>query len=251
MAAMNRTWVFAALFVLTLCAAGIAFRMHTTAPQVDPLLQRTFSIAGATHAYAQDVETRAVIGAQTLRITGTYLVDDGNAAYAAFSTTTATIPGQKAVTFSLADISMGSDVYVRLEAPPGTHLSVPTGNSWLHFTSENIPAAYENIATVGPVLDTMKILNSDGAYLTLEKTFGRETGGIHYRFTLSPEGTQLHSGSLGTLVSRLGHTGTVDLWISASGTPRMIVFTGPGYVSTSSLSELDANLNIAAPTTGS
>src|SRR5581483_7635910 len=109
MALINRTWVFGVLFALTLCAAALAFHMHATTPQVDPLLQRTFSIAGATHAYAQDVETRAVIGAQTLRITGTYLVDDEHAAYAAFSTTTATIPGQKTVTFSLADISMRSE----------------------------------------------------------------------------------------------------------------------------------------------
>jgi hypothetical protein len=240
----------AGFFVLA-GAIVLTASLSARSPRVDPLLARTFAYIQTIGSYAQNVQTEASINGQKLRIVGTYLVDDQHGKYAFVSTTTLTATGQKPVTFTLDNISIGSDVYSRVDAPAGTHLSVPASTAWHRFRADGIPPAFTNIAIAGPLVDNLKIFGNSGAYLALEKKDGVEhIGGsplTHYTFALSPAGTRLSEGPLGVVAGRIGQTGTIDVWLTSDGVPVVLVFTGAGYVSTTTVSRINGSLQIAAP----
>jgi hypothetical protein len=219
----------------------------------DPRLNAAFAKAGSTGSYAQEDRTEAVVGDKRLVIRGSYLVDRPKNAYLSLSTTTVYVGGSHTgQSFTLANISVGNDVFSKMEvggSAPET--SIPSSESWRHFKSNDIPAEYIGIAIPGPLLDSLRLFGEGGTYLRLDHTMGDEDlsgqAVARYRFRLSDKTPPSPGGTLEALIGHIA-TGTVDAWIAPDGTIEQIAIVSAGYAATTSLSRFGEDLGITAPT---
>lgn len=218
----------------------------------DPLLPVVFAKAAQIQQYAQEDRTEALVGDRRLVIRGRYLVDRALNRYSSVATTTVYTPPQKTgQSFTLSNISIGSDVYSRMVVggvAPQT--SIPAQQDWHHFASNDIPAEYEGIAVPGPLLDDLRLFSEGGAYLSLIDTVHGSTDSsstVGYRFKLSGKAPPSPGGTLEALMGHIGE-GTIEAWIQPDdATIREIIITAPGYHATTTLSRFDENLEIQSP----
>lgn len=247
----KRALIFA---VVVLCALALGAYLYWTRPEAfDPALQKAFSNAANAGSYEEQVQTQDSLSGRTLNVDGTYLLDAPADRYASFSTTTlVTVGSKKPVIFSLDNISIGSDLYTRVQTESNVPLAVPSSKTWQHFQADAIPSAYAGIAVAGPLLDNLKLFEGGGKYLTLTgEPVQEQQGGAtltHYTFKLSPAADLSSSGTLGVLMERIGEGGSIDVWIDTSdGTIRYMRFKNASYVSTTTISNVNATLSIEAP----
>lgn len=243
--------------VTTLVVVGVLltgvylYRVSHPAPP-DPLLVSTFEKASQVFSYAQEDRTEALVGDRRLVIRGTYLVDRARNRYASVSTTTVYAPPQKTgQSFTLSNISIGSDVFSRMETggvAPGT--SVPASSQWHRFSSNAIPEEYLGIAVPGPLLDQLRLFAEKGSYLDFVERLPANPpsdGLVGYRFKLSGRAPPSPGGTLEALIQHVG-TGTIDAWIDPQdATIRSVIITNVGYRATTSLSRFDETLDIEPP----
>lgn len=223
-------------------------------PAFDPFLKAVFATTAKTSSYSQAVETESPSEGATLRILGTYLVDSGQSRFASYSTTTLSQAGGPSVVFQLADISIGTDVYVRLtNKTPQFRLSVPANGTWVRFPANAIPAAYDGIAIAGPQMEGLKLLADNGAYLALlKKEQPQAIAGkplLPYAFALSKAGLAAEDPDIRQVADRIGPKGTIEFWFDASSTEPVYLrlSDGAGYVSTTTFSRFSEALGIEAP----
>jgi len=247
-------WLIAAtLLVLSVCAAYLLMSGHN--PFIKPLapdetLLQAYRNAVQVHSYAENVDTEVQIAGRILSIRGLYLVDDGNLRYASVATTTLIDPGStRRQSFTVHNISIGSDVYSLISTPDDSlREAIRADATWHHYKSTAIPADLSGIVIAGPILDNLKIMSQNGAYLTLiaKKAPDPKTHLAPYTFTLSPVAPQA-GGVLETLAARIG-SGTIHAWIDVrDSTVRQLAFNAANYHSTTTFSRFNEDLPIEAP----
>jgi len=204
-------------------------------------MMRVLEAIPSVTTYDQQIETRTTVSGRTLDIAGNYAVDYPDHAYAAYSTTTLVIDGVPH-SFTHANIAVGDDVYLRIDTDdPLLARSINRIPFWTHYTAGKIPPQLSGIAIAGPIEDTLQILGANGAYLHLIRH-----SGTHYTFVLSGISPK-DGGALTALMTRIA-TGTVDVWIDpAHDTVTQIVFTSLPFVSTSTITQVNAPLTITPP----
>jgi hypothetical protein len=241
----------AVLVLLLLFLVAYLYRSGLHQSQ-DPRLGAAFAKAGATSSYMLDDRTEALVGDKRLVIRGLYLVDRHRNGYLSVSTTTVYVGGShKGQSFALANISLGNDVFTKMEvggAAPET--SIPSSSAWRHFKSNEIPSDYVGIAIPGPLLDSLRLFTEGGSYLRLDHKIADETiagaSTTRYRFRLSDKTPPSPGGTLEALMGHIA-TGTVDAWIAPDGSILQIAILSANYSATSSLSRFSEDLRITAP----
>lgn len=221
-------------------------------PPFDATLERAFEVASSIGAHTEIVDTHVIVSDRILYIEGTYESNKALDAYAAYSTTTILLPdlpvNNQSHTFTHQNISIGNDVYTKIETESPVLLSsIPASPQWRHFTRSAIPREFADIAVPGPIIENLRLLDQGGTYLRLIQARGEEVLGSttlrRYELELSGKKT---SGNLQTVMDRIGK-GRIDLWIDESTSlPYMMVFRGPGYFATTTISLLNSG-PITAP----
>lgn len=245
------TRILGSFLVILLGIAGyFGYRISSDRPIVPDqrLLDALVEIA-AVHSYTQEVKTVAEFPSRRLEISGIYLVDRAAGSYDSLATTTLILEDQKQrVSFTLHNISIGADVYTRVESgDEALETTIPLGTEWHHFRSNSIPEEYIGISIPGPILDNLRILSEEGRYVHLIQPPEEESGRYRYIFELSGETPPPPGGNLQALIDRIGD-GTISVWITASSTVEQLVFDAATYHSTTSVSRINDRLDIAAPT---
>ena len=226
---------------------------HPTPFTQDPLLRSAMTRIKAINSYRQTVDTDIQFPTRKLRIIGTYDVDNAQQRYASLSTTTLFSGARsKGADFTLANISIGPDIYTRIETnSPELKRTIPATTTWQHFTKGSIPLLYTGIAIAGPVLDNLRIFEHDGAYLTLTSAPSAAYWGTEYltRYSFAPAhvAPAASDGTLAALLSRISATGTIDVWIDSQKTVRYLVFQNENYHSTTTLSDYNTAFPIVSP----
>lgn len=208
----------------------------------------------AIKSYVANVKTTSAGTDRTIVVDGIYTIDRARGAFASFSTTTLSAETlKKPLIFSVNDISIGADVYTKVESNnPSFKLSVPVSSKWLHFKAPAIPMDYANVAVNGPILDNLRILDSEGAYIWPLKgpetaTWATETL-AKYTLRLSGKTPPLDNGTLRSLSEHIGKNGTIELWIDTNAAEiRHMVFQGDSYRSTTTISSLNSPVVVEVP----
>jgi hypothetical protein len=193
---------------------------------------------GQNRSYAMEVDTWVSVYDRNLSIVGRYLLDEPNRAYASYSTTTLEVPktGEKH-SFSLGIISLQDNSYLQLlTESPVLKKTLPL-TSWRYVPKETLETEFKGIASGGPILDTAKLFSDNLRYVVFrERREDSELNGNtfeRYVFTLAePEAKP--GGTLQTLFERIGSGGTIEVWVQEH-TPRLFVFSGPSYYSTTTI----------------
>jgi hypothetical protein len=238
-----------ALFVLALISLSIYGYSYVKNQQDKAFIEQVFSSVESIDSYVQRVETELTVAERTVTIQGVYKNDRGKSAYASESTTTVQVPGSSSLfRFSTENIALDNRVYVRVRADEGTPTTVPA-DVWHTFDFASIPKEFETLAIPGPVLDNLLLFSEGGRYLRLESAQGADTtfgvNALRYRFSASGVKPETPS-PLTVLLERIG-PGTIDVWVGASSTLEALVITNPPYYSTTTLSDFNNPLGIAAP----
>ncbi len=220
----------------------------------DVPMQKALARVPSIHSYTQYVETQTKVDDRRLQIVGVYSVDTEQKQYASYSTTTLFIGSDpRAHTFVHQNIAIGDDVYLKIEtADPALQASIQTTKSWQSFKSNAIPKNFTSIAIAGPLQDNIEVLGKNGAYLVPVASFGAVQWGaeslLRYTFRLSQKAFAVSDGPLNSLVLRVGHTGTVDVWIDPKNfAVRYLVFANVPYLSTTTITNINALLPLAPP----
>lgn len=244
---------------VVLVAVGIAVtialayhaRLFPWQERMDAPILSAIAKASALTMYSQRVETRLTLPDRSLSISGIYHVDRSHSAFEALSTTTLGGAGPGLV-FTLHNISLGDQVYVKVETPsPLLAKSIPASPQWRHFSARGIPPQFTGIAIAGPILDNLLIFSENGAYLSFEHKVGAEAFGdtqlARYTFRLSDKIPTDAQGTLAAILDHIG-TGTVEVWVDESAEEvRGLSFRAVGYSSTTTLSHLEESPGIAPP----
>jgi hypothetical protein len=188
---------------------------------------------------------------------GWYLVDHSRHSYAAYSTTTLSVPpgtlGVGNHDFTHDNIAIGDVVYVKIDTDSEfLKPSINDSHEWYRFTKDTIPDSYKNIAVVGPILDNLRIFANNAEHLELVKKYGLEhIDGKelrHYRFKL--KSIVPKESTVGALAERLGNEGTIDIWNNdKTHEIERMVFSHGSYTSTTTLSSYDSLDTITSPPT--
>lgn len=241
------------ILAVLLIGIGYAYWHSTSEYRFNALLKAALANAAKTTSYVQHVETTAGSDGNTLDITGTYLVDNAHKRYASYSTTTLSRPKSQPVVFFLGDISIGSDVFVKItNKTPKFQLSIPADGVWKRFPANAIPAAYKNIAVVGPTLDGLRIFGNGGGYLSLIQTRQETLKGTvlsRYTFMLSRLAEMARDPFVKDIADHVGRDGTIDVWVDPSNEKvvSMRMTDGLSYTSTTTFSDFNEPLGITAP----
>jgi len=222
---------------------GLALYWFAAHRGPDAAMQRVFKEIPTITTYSQTIETQTLYSGELLAISGIYEVDYPHKAYAAYSTTTlfASIDN-KPHAFTTDEITIGDNVYAKIDTTdPLLKPTIKRIPTWQHFSATSIPAQFTGAVIAGPIEDTLQILSDNGAYLSLIKQ-----AGPHYTFKLSGVSPK-EDGPLMALLSRVA-TGTVEVWIDPQTTQvQELVFTNYPFVSTTTISDINALLPITAP----
>lgn len=241
------------VFIFVATSLGIWYSLQPPGPKNDELLERTFSGIAVITSYTQSVETEIDLSDRKLLVSGEYYLNGPDNRFESVATTTLRISvGTKDEehSFTLRNISIGEDVYSKIDTrSPVLAQTIPHSPEWRHFSKNQIPEAFADIAISGPILDNL-LLFRDGAFLELIQSYGEETWGnerlVRYAFTISREAPEA-GGTLATLLGRIGD-GRVDMWIEPeSASLRHAVFSGPSYHSTTTFSFMNIPRTINAP----
>jgi hypothetical protein len=227
-------------------------RLFPWQERMDQDIQAAITRAGSVTAYSQSVQTALQYPGRTLVIEGTYRVDRTSQRYETVSTTTLKRDDRAAdQSFTLQDVSIGRDVYVKIDTDsPALAKTIPASPQWRHFDALGIPPQFEGIATAGPILDNLRIFSEKGAYLDFQHKVGPETIGelslVRYTFRLSSRRPADPDDSLVSIMDEIAD-GTVEVWIDPDHMVRMLSFRSPGYSSTTTLSAIDIPQDIGPP----
>lgn len=242
------------LVILTLLGIS-GYISQTRFGRFDPTLLDALRRVNTVSSYSERVDTTLFLSDRTLRVEGNYLIDAQNQRYASISTTTLNLSSSNTViSFSLSNITVGKKLYTRVSSTSTKRLSVPADGTWKTFSIDAIPKEYENIASAGPTLDTLKLFGKNGSYLTLVTrpldVRSATTSLLHYTFKLAHSAIESQS-DISSLVQRLGENGMIDLWIDPlSKKIRSYVFTNGGYHSTTTIESINEPLVITSPLSG-
>lgn len=241
--------------VLIAAASAFGWLFEPTSVRIDDILAKTFEVVPEITSHEEVVSTYVVISDRTLSIEGRYYSHAAQEAYAAYSTTTITLPdlpaAQASHAFTHQNISIREDIYTKVETKsPVLKQAILHSPQWRHFKRADIPREYADIAISGPILENMRLLSSGGEYLKLRRNDGIEDFQgeklARYHFSLSGKSA---SSNLGTVMGRIAE-GTVDLWVRPEDSmPHTMVFNGPGYFATTTFHSLNTLAPISAPAT--
>lgn len=250
---MNGRYILLGLS-LALMAAGIlgyAAMRRETRPRFDPPLETAIQAVQSLDSYAALVDTKTALSDRTIEVRGLYLLDYRAQAYASYATTTLSgVPGiDEKPSFSLANVAVGDDVYVKIDtASPVLKGQIPHSRQWRHFKKDAIPEPFREIAVAGPVLDNLALFREKGAYIEVQSSTSttlRDEPVFMYSVVLSPKARSVRGGTLETLIRRIG-AGTVEIYVSSSTLARTVVH-GDNYVSTTTFLSFNSPLGIEAP----
>ncbi len=219
---LKNIWAILTITILVL-ASGFAAWWYWThrGPQLDDLIKEAFSSAELTTAYAQDVVTETNIEDRHIRVAGTYVLDDTNKRYSSNASTELTLPDGTVYSFSLQTITIGEDIYTRVESKsPALNLTVPASREWKQFKTNAIPTEYREIATPRPPIDNLTLFRKSGDYLTIKESRRDEERDreklARYTFGLSSLAFTETTGPVSMIAERVGVHGTIDVWVSES-----------------------------------
>ena len=245
---------FIAAIACILAILGVA--IYVSRPHIaknDPLLDAAIRNANETKTYRERVHTEASVNGEIIKIDGFYVLDAVHGRYASYSTTTLMQANDKPQnSFSISNIAIGLDVYVRVQNLGTLTLSIPADGAWKHFRSDRIPEAYRSIATPGPLLDNLSLFAHGGEYLILLHSFGTDTATgeplQHYQFALSAAGLSIDRGILAPIAKRIGDAGTIDVWVDAGAASiRRLRFQNGSYTSTTEINAINEAPEIDPP----
>ncbi len=248
--------VVLALFFFILTSAGMWFYLTPAPLEYDELLKKTLDTVPEIRTYSQKVETTVFLSDRKLHVEGMYSLNGPDSSFSSDATTTLSFfEGKQLKTsvFTLHNISIGNDVYVKVHTnDPQLQTTIPHSPSWRHFERTHIPPEFTNIAVSGPVLDNLLLLKEGGAYLSLIESHGtsewNDAAYARYTFELSKEASVNLGGTLGSLMQRIGDTGTIDIWIDeAEARVKYMVFNGENYHSTTTISAINTPPIIVPP----
>lgn len=219
---LKKTWVLLTILILVLAGGfGAWWYWNNRGPQLDDLIREAFANAELTTAYSQEVVTETDIEDRHIRVAGTYVLDEANKRYSSNASTELTLPDGIVYSFSLQTITIGDDMYTRVESQStGLNLTVPASHEWKSFKTNAIPAEYREISTPRPPIDNLTLFRKSGDYLTIKE--GRrheERDGenlARYTFGLSSLAFTETTGPVSMIAERVGVHGTVDVWVRES-----------------------------------
>lgn len=253
----RKAWVgLCALIAILITAYALFEYIDRKAHEFDEPLIKTLEHMATVQSYSQYVDTTTVVSERPLRVYGWYHVDHNKRSYAAFSTTTLTVPGgiQGAGKhdFTHDNIAIGDTVYVKIDTESEfLKPSINDSHQWQRFQKDSIPEQYKNIAVTGPILDNLRIFAGDAEHLELVRKYGLETvdGEALRRYRFILKSSVPKESTVGALQQRLGNEGTIDIWIEdATHTITRMIFSHPPYTSTTTLSNLNSLPTIVPPT---
>ncbi len=240
------------IVAVTLIFFGLIYSKAGRINQLDPAAKNILDSMGLIRTYRAHVDTWAVLGTKTLHITGTYLINAPKNSYASYSTTTLTLPGVSSIDyFTLKNISIGEDVYTKLESTSTIILrTMPLTNGWVHFKKNTIPESFTGISISGPVLDNLLIFSENGKFLTYINSVPTKvkSGTLpKYYFKLSKE-TPTPESTLEALFNRIGNDGMIEVSIDPQNNRlEYFKFFNKTYTSTTTVSDLNGTVTIDPP----
>lgn len=212
--------MIAVVVVLAAAFGGWWYWSHR-GPQLDELILAAFANADLTTAYFQEVETETNIEDRHIQVVGAYVLDDANKRYSSQATTELTLPDGTVHTFSLHTVTIGDDMYTRVESQStALNLTVPASREWKNFKTNAIPAEYRDIATPRPPIDNLTLFRKNGEYLAIKEGRRDEDHGgeplARYTFGLSSLAFTETTGPVSMIAERVGVHGDVDVWVQES-----------------------------------
>ena len=226
------------ILALLFGGAGYWWMTRSRGPSLDTPIREALAHTTETRAYSHHVESEMGLPDRSLHVNGIYIVNEPQMSYSAESTTTLSIPGSDIrPSFSLHNISIGSDVYITVHTDsPALKGSIPAG-PWRHFKADAIPTFLSGIAISGPVLDNLGLIRTLRPYLTLlekgQASWGNESL-LKYVFTIRND-VPTNNPATESLIGRIGR-GNIDIWVDPT-THRIahMVFSNPPYYSTTTV----------------
>lgn len=235
-------------------SVGIYFAYrHDPSAALDERVTKALESTQTPRMYEMRVDTETTVSGRSMRISGLYRLNFETKSFGSYGTTTLFTPDlpQKSHTFSLDNVSIGDDIYVRIDTKsPLLQKTIPYSPAWRHFTAASIPPQFKNIAVSGPVLDTLALLGEGGSYLAAtqpvrDTQFGSST--VHvYSFGLSKKARKVQGGTLQPLIERIA-SGTVELLVDDTPAVRGVVVRSDNYVSTTTILSVNSPLTVGAP----
>lgn len=209
----------------------------------DAFLSTLYDTSGNVRSYTMKAETEVLFPEKTLSINGLYAIDSTKHTYSSTATTSLITRNRGIQRFSLQNIVVNEDVYVRIDATDSSlQKTLPSYGKWLHFKTGSIPPSFANIAVPGPVLDNLLLLSEDGKYLSLVEKMGADlfngTSTVRVRFRLSGAKPKGSGGPLHALLTRIGDDGVIDIWAHENGAVEGMHFSNKNYRSTTTIISL-------------
>ncbi len=228
-------------------AASIAFFYAQNQQKAtdDDLLNTALSKVPGINSYSQHVETEDAVSGSIIKVVGDYDLDPKNQRFRSQCETSTFTAGEEHE-FTITNISIRDEIYTLIESTDKFIESrMPEVNEWHHFQKDNIPERYKNIAINGPIMDNLRLFYENGKYIKLVEK--HEEG--RYSLALSDEAfTESGKQMLGTIVERIGKSGTIDVWINPETFYiEKMKFKNPPYVSTATITNINNVSSINPP----
>lgn len=204
-------------------------------------------------SYSQHVETKTQLKDRKIRVSGNYDIDKTNKKFNSSFTTTLFIldmsQGNQNHSFTLENISIGKDIYIKIGTDSEFLKSITKTNGWEHYTARNVPPKYSNIAVTGPIIDNLQLFTNNGRYIKVTDKAVIEEDLLKYSLKLSEKAfTNKGSQILGTLAERISKNGIINVWIDQETLYiKKMEFKNDPYWSLTEISNINSVPDITPP----
>lgn len=233
--------IFLVAVTLFFCSALYVYLNRASSPTstLDSTVKKALNDIGMKRAYASHVETTLALPDREVRVDGVYVVNEPLLSYESFSTTTVLFrPGNKvASSFTLANISIASDVYSKIFSLKDSPAVIArSSSSWKHFTKDSILLDPSSVAVSGPILDNFLIFSSELRHLLFRTSHESTINKIklmQHVFSIQKTDDPNLPATLSALITRIGEKGYVSVWMSpTSSSVIFFSFDNDSYHST-------------------
>ncbi len=242
---MNQRPAIALGIILLLVAIGAFSYLLYSQKKDDDLLNAVYAALEDVETYTQVVTTETELSDRKLFVEGVYTNDRKQGIYSSVATTTLLIrSSDDSYTFTLSNIALPNEVFVRIDAEEGAlSTTVPVNQGWTRLPADAVPQEFKDIAIPGPILDNVSIFQKSGSLLSLTKRLGEDsvfgTPLRRFEFTFKA-GATIPDGPAKALYGRLEDGGTISVWVTPEdATLHHIVFSNPPYISTTSIQAIN------------
>jgi len=209
-------------FLMVLSFSYYFYKNNTFIEGPDLILKKISQKSENIQIYSQHTDTETIVSNIKIKISGDYDINRKDNKFRSVATTSIILPevkNNKKHIFNVSNISLDENVYFKVQTDSDfIKARMPESNKWLHFKMGQIPEKFNNIATPGPVMDSLKIFSGNGKFLKIskdyKKNYNKDTKELHYTLKLTNEAFgEKGQKILGAITKRVGKKGFIDIWL--------------------------------------